>query len=40
MLELEKGEIHPYRSRYAQKPEYHEVNDGAATTLESSAAQH
>jgi nitrogenase molybdenum-iron protein NifN len=24
MLELEKGEIHPYRSIYAQKPEYRE----------------
>ena len=40
MLELEKGEIEPYRSVYAQKPEYHEANDGAATTLESSAIRH
>jgi nitrogenase molybdenum-iron protein NifN len=40
MLTLEKGEIEPYRSRYAQKPEYHEANDVAATTLESPATQH
>ncbi len=26
MLTLEKGEIHPYRSVYAQKPEYREVS--------------
>jgi nitrogenase molybdenum-iron protein NifN len=40
MLELEKGEIEPYRSLYAQKSDYHEANDGAATTLESSATRH
>lgn len=40
MLQLEKGEIHPYRSLFAQKPEYREVRDGAATTLESSAVTH
>ena len=40
MLELEKGEIEPYRSVFAQKPEYHEANDGNATTPESSAIRH
>jgi nitrogenase molybdenum-iron protein NifN len=40
MLELEKGEIEPYRSLYAQKPDYHEASDGAATTFESSATPH
>jgi nitrogenase molybdenum-iron protein NifN len=40
MLTLEKGEIEPYRSVFAQKPEYHEANDGTATTLESSATRH
>jgi nitrogenase molybdenum-iron protein NifN len=40
MLELEKGEIEPYRSRFAQKPEYHEVQDGPATTFESAATRH
>jgi nitrogenase molybdenum-iron protein NifN len=33
MLTLEKGEIHPYRSIYAQKPEYREVaNESDAAT--------
>jgi nitrogenase molybdenum-iron protein NifN len=33
MLTLEKGEIHPYRSIYAQKPEYREVaNEPDAAT--------
>jgi len=40
MLELEKGEIDPYCSVFAQKPEYREVNDGAATTSDSSAIRH
>jgi nitrogenase molybdenum-iron protein NifN len=40
MLELEKGEIEPYRSVLAQKPEYSEANDGAAPTSESSAIRH
>ncbi|MET0090005.1 MAG: nitrogenase iron-molybdenum cofactor biosynthesis protein NifN [Candidatus Thiodiazotropha sp.] len=35
MLTLEKGEIHPYRSIYAQKPDYrevsHECHEAAAT---------
>lgn len=29
LLGLERGEIHPYRSIYAQKPEYHDVPDPA-----------
>ena len=40
MLQLEKGEIEPYRSVLAQKPEYFEDNDGIATTFESSATRH
>lgn len=41
MLTLEKGEIHPYRSRYAQKTEYSEVNrHGASTTPAAGAVQH
>jgi nitrogenase molybdenum-iron protein NifN len=40
MLELEKGEIEPYRSVLAQKPEYFEDDDGPATTFESSAYRH
>ena len=32
MLGLEKGEIHPYRSIYAQKPEYREVDSHDAST--------
>jgi nitrogenase molybdenum-iron protein alpha/beta subunit len=40
MLELEKGEIEPYRSVLAQKPEYSEAHDGAAKTSESSAMRH
>ena len=40
MLALEKGEIEPYRSVLAQKPDYHEADDVTATTLESSATRH
>ncbi len=41
MLTLEKGEIHPYRSPYAQKPEFSEVNrDGAGTTPAGGPLQH
>ena len=40
MLTLEKGEIEPYHSVYAQKPEYQEVGDAHATTLESAAVRH
>jgi nitrogenase molybdenum-iron protein NifN len=40
MLELEKGEIEPYRSVLAQKPEYHEADDGTGTTFESTATRH
>jgi nitrogenase molybdenum-iron protein NifN len=40
MLTLEKGEIHPYHSVYAQKPEYQEANDGYGTTSESAAVRH
>jgi nitrogenase molybdenum-iron protein NifN len=40
MLTLEKGEIEPYRSVLARKPEYNEADDGIATTFESSATRH
>lgn len=40
MLTLEKGEIEPYRSIYAQKPEYQEADDGYGTTFESAAVRH
>ena len=40
MLTLEKGEIHPYHSVYAQKPEYQEADDGYGTTSESAAVRH
>lgn len=40
MMTLEQGEIEPYRSVYAQKPEYREANDGAGTTLENPAMLH
>jgi len=40
MLQLEKGEIEPYRSVLAQKPEYSEAGDGARATSESSATRH
>lgn len=37
LLELDKGEIHPYRSIYAQKSEYQEdVNHGSAETFTAS----
>jgi nitrogenase molybdenum-iron protein NifN len=32
LVELEKGEIHPYRSIYAQKPEYRQEKDHAGAT--------
>ncbi len=37
LLSLERGEIHPYRSIYAQKPEY---QNGGAETSEDSRLQH
>jgi len=40
MLELEKGEIKPYRSVFAQTADYKEADHGAATTPESSAIGH
>ncbi|MDY6942207.1 MAG: nitrogenase iron-molybdenum cofactor biosynthesis protein NifN [Pseudomonadota bacterium] len=40
MLELEKGEIHPYRSIFAQKPEYRESSHDTETPFESSAIRH
>ena len=41
MLELEKGEIHPYRSIYAQKPEYREVAPhDVSTTPATGSLQH
>jgi nitrogenase molybdenum-iron protein NifN len=41
MLSLEKGEIHPYRSIYAQKTEYHEVTtDGDRETTATGRMHH
>ena len=40
MLTLEKGEIHPYRSIYAQKPEYAEVEYEPGKTAATGAMQH
>jgi nitrogenase molybdenum-iron protein NifN len=40
MLSLEKGEIHPYRSIYAQKPEYWEVTDDASEATPAGRMQH
>lgn len=41
MLTLEKGEIHPYQSLYAQKPEYWEVaGDDAAEATPAGSLQH
>lgn len=40
MLTLEKGEIHPYHSVYAQKPGHREVVDDHGTTSESVAGRH
>ncbi len=40
MLSLEKGEIHPYHSIYAQKTDYEGVNDDAAETASFSGMQH
>lgn len=41
LLSLEKGEIHPYRSVYAQKPEYQEVdNHDAPTTPAAGGLRH
>jgi nitrogenase molybdenum-iron protein NifN len=40
MLTLEKGEIHPYRSIYAQKPEYQEVVHEPDKTTAAGGLQH
>jgi nitrogenase molybdenum-iron protein NifN len=40
MLTLEKGEIHPYRSIYAQKPEYGEANHDATEAASAGGARH
>jgi nitrogenase molybdenum-iron protein NifN len=40
MLTLEKGEIHPYRSIYAQKPEYREVSHEHDKTTAAGGLQH
>ena len=39
MLELEKGEIYPYRSIYAQKPEYREVDTHDARTTSAAGSK-
>ena len=39
LLELEKGEIHPYRSIYAQKPEYREVDTHDARTTSAAGSK-
>ncbi|MEW8390729.1 MAG: nitrogenase iron-molybdenum cofactor biosynthesis protein NifN [Candidatus Thiodiazotropha sp.] len=40
MLTLEKGEIHPYRSTLAQKPEYREVAHESDETAAAGGLQH
>lgn len=40
MLTLEKGEIHPYHSVYAQKPELREVANESAETIADRGLQH
>ena len=40
MLSLEKGEIHPYRSIYAQKPEYREVANEHDPATATGGLQH
>ena len=40
MLTLEKGEIHPYRSIYAQKPEYREVANESDTATAAGGLHH
>lgn len=40
MLALEKGEIHPYRSIYAQKPEYREVPNEHDPATAAGGLQH
>ncbi len=40
MLTLEKGEIHPYQSMYAQKPEYREVVHESDETTAAGGLQH
>jgi nitrogenase molybdenum-iron protein NifN len=40
MLELEKGEIHPYRSVLSPKPDHREARHDTATTPESPALRH
>lgn len=39
LLELEKGEIEPYRSIYAQKPEYRQEDDHAAGSASARAGR-
>ena len=40
LLSMERGTIPPYRSVYARKPEYSEVNDAAAASPESDRLHH
>ncbi len=40
MLTLEGGKIHPYRSIYAQKPEYREVSNDATAAAPAGGLQH
>jgi nitrogenase molybdenum-iron protein NifN len=40
LLTLEKGEIHPYRSIYAQKPEYREVDNEPDTAAAAGGLRH
>jgi nitrogenase molybdenum-iron protein NifN len=40
LLSLEKGEIHPYRSVYAQKPEYREVANEPDTATATGGLHH
>jgi nitrogenase molybdenum-iron protein NifN len=40
MLTLEKGEIHPYRSIYAQKPEYREVTHEPDAAVAAGGLRH
>jgi nitrogenase molybdenum-iron protein NifN len=40
LLSLEKGEIHPYRSIYSQKTEYHEEATNVVTTTTPSSGLH
>lgn len=40
LLSMERGEIHPYRSIYACKPDHREVSDAAATPPETNRLRH